>query len=200
MKPSHCGELYGGRLGELEEGIDFLMKMPADGEQSFPSKILVSVGVESIGTERFLNTLGHMMANFISPHRFLVFRGKARASKSTIMFVLWKKILGDVLTSVGKTILSNKSVSNANGKLLKFIALDFVLARLPPAVKELAPLLSHFGLIPKSAEFTMSTKIAQMSDPLKLTKVIEFIATALEVVIDFLRKLPTPTSALVFSM
>lgn len=93
-------------------------------------------------------------------------------------------------------------VSNVNKKAPKYVALDFILSRFPAAVRELSSLLVHFGIIPKLPDFQLNDVTSRMTNALKLTKAIEFMAAALEIATEFIRKGSNglPIASIVFIM
>jgi hypothetical protein len=198
-KPVAAGSLIGGRLGEIKDSIDFFLEpwnfsklQPAD----IQSKILVVVGPESIGTEAYLTLLSNILNSL--DWGYICFRCRARMSNSSTRFALWKNIFGDMLTRLGTYVLSHSSASvGKKGQPVKLVAFDFINARLPPATREWAPLLIHFGLLPKSLEITLSASLSRLSGSDKLEKSVEFMTQALEVAAEYLKKSVSGTALVI---
>ena len=111
-------------------------------------------------------------------------------------------MLDDLLNFMGNTLITTKTVMNIAKKPLKLIALDFILSRLSPPIRELLPLLVHFGILPNLPDFSDNGSTSRLTSAVKLTKTIEFITAALGVATDYMRKSSHTTSiaAIVFIM
>jgi hypothetical protein len=184
---------FGGRYAELEDSIDFLVRQCND-EQSQANgnkaKLLLVVADESCGVELYLTSASAVLSAFLQPNRYVCFRGRCFSSSGMVRFVLWKTLLADMLTFIGDSLTSASKlrIGNDSSRKLptKYVALEFILSRLSPSVRELSPLLVHFGLIPKSYDMKIAhLSTSRMSNTMKLTKMIEFMAAAIESAVDY---------------
>ena len=91
-------EFLGGRLAEITEAVNFLMKNVDNVDQELPnrSKLLLIVGSKTIGVELMLNKLYYTFSSLSSPETCLCFREKLDVNGASLRFSLWSPILSKV--------------------------------------------------------------------------------------------------------
>ena len=199
MRSSAC---FGGRLGEMHDSLEFLFESQGAKLHTVDTqaKILVVVGPESIGTEAFLDSMQGVLNAIETPLGNICFRGRARQTASTTRFSMWKSLFADLLSRLGQFVVKNTSANAGNRALpAKLVALEFINNRLPPDIREFAPLLAHFGLVPKSSQGQGSASIMRLTSSLKLEKTVLYLASAFEIAAEYLKKFSS-ANALVFLM